>query len=557
MRKLLLLVGLAVLLGYPARSAWAQTCPCYGPNTCNGNCAGSVCCRFGCTNYDTDVNNCGSCGNDCGPQSTCVAGVCHCVPGTMRTWCYDGPPGTIDVGVCRAGNQVCTAGGAWGMCTGEILPTSETCNGLDDDCDGRVDNVPGTATPLSRPCYSGPAGTPGVGQCHVGRQVCTSGAFGACLNEVVPVPGAPCGTPQSCTTACLPDGGVADAGVGPDAAPPDAGVCVGGAACYEGPPGTSGVGVCSPGTLSCGAAGLTCSGQILPSAPRCDGLDHDCNGTPDTSCPSSQACSNGVCVPGCPPDPDGVPRACPTGYMCTAASTCEPVTCGAAVCPTGSVCVMGTCQPPCYGMCGPTEACFNDRCVPNDCTSFGCLSGSVCIDGLCRPDPCSTVTCGPEELCFGGACTKACAFVPCPTGESCGADGACHPDACAGVSCTYPTVCQNGACVADPCVSVTCPPAQICEAGACVNNACLGVTCPAGTSCRDGQCYGAAPPIDAGPDGDAGALGGNHGGCGCAVAARTGRGLSAGLLGLLALLVVFFRRSSFVRGQPKDRQDLP
>jgi hypothetical protein len=37
------------------------------------------------------------------------------------------------------GQQQCT-GGQWGECLGQILPTPETCNGLDDDCNGGADD---------------------------------------------------------------------------------------------------------------------------------------------------------------------------------------------------------------------------------------------------------------------------------------------------------------------------------------------------------------------------------------------------------------------------------
>src|SRR5678815_4022859 len=41
-------------------------------------------------------------------------------------------------GVCAAGTQTCV-GGAWStMCS--IVPTAETCNGLDDDCNDVVDD---------------------------------------------------------------------------------------------------------------------------------------------------------------------------------------------------------------------------------------------------------------------------------------------------------------------------------------------------------------------------------------------------------------------------------
>jgi len=48
-------------------------------------------------------------------------------------------PGNPLIGACHAGIQTCT-GGAWGACTGEVLPGStELCNGVDDNCNGMTD----------------------------------------------------------------------------------------------------------------------------------------------------------------------------------------------------------------------------------------------------------------------------------------------------------------------------------------------------------------------------------------------------------------------------------
>ena len=63
--------------------------------------------------------------------------------------CYTGPEGTLNVGVCEAGTQICNSG-QWygrratgnytlGVCTGETLPSEEICDGADNDCDGIVD----------------------------------------------------------------------------------------------------------------------------------------------------------------------------------------------------------------------------------------------------------------------------------------------------------------------------------------------------------------------------------------------------------------------------------
>jgi len=93
--------------------------------------------------------------------------------------CYTGPGGTLGVGVCIGGTQTCTTG-VWGSCVGEVTPTAEVCDNLDNDCDGSVDES------LTQYCYTGSTGTDGVGVCHGGNQTCTAGAWGACVGEVIP-----------------------------------------------------------------------------------------------------------------------------------------------------------------------------------------------------------------------------------------------------------------------------------------------------------------------------------------------------------------------------------
>ena len=64
--------------------------------------------------------------------------------------CYTGPEGTINIGLCVPGEVYCSYG-TWGnddensgmftpnYCKGEVVPSEEICNGLDDNCDGEVD----------------------------------------------------------------------------------------------------------------------------------------------------------------------------------------------------------------------------------------------------------------------------------------------------------------------------------------------------------------------------------------------------------------------------------
>jgi len=53
--------------------------------------------------------------------------------------CYTGPAGTAGVGQCAPGTRSCGATGWDAVCTGETIPTPEVCNGLDDNCNGQVD----------------------------------------------------------------------------------------------------------------------------------------------------------------------------------------------------------------------------------------------------------------------------------------------------------------------------------------------------------------------------------------------------------------------------------
>ena len=94
--------------------------------------------------------------------------------------CYTGPAGTEDVGICHGWDQICV-GGSWSACEGEQTPETEICDNLDNDCNGIVDG-------LTRSCYTGPAGTEGVGICHAGTQTCSAGAWGSCTGQVTPQP---------------------------------------------------------------------------------------------------------------------------------------------------------------------------------------------------------------------------------------------------------------------------------------------------------------------------------------------------------------------------------
>jgi hypothetical protein len=60
---------------------------------------------------------------------------CPCVEGTVEV-CGS------TIGQCQQGTRTCLPGGVWGPCIGEVPPSPEICNGIDDDCDGVVDDNP-------------------------------------------------------------------------------------------------------------------------------------------------------------------------------------------------------------------------------------------------------------------------------------------------------------------------------------------------------------------------------------------------------------------------------
>jgi hypothetical protein len=72
--------------------------------------------------------------------------------------------------------------------------------------------------------------------------------------------------------------------------------------CYSGPTETEGVGVCIAGNFICngGVLGTVCIGEITPTLDTCDGLDNDCNGTPDDNDPDGDGTSD--CLDDCPSD---------------------------------------------------------------------------------------------------------------------------------------------------------------------------------------------------------------------------------------------------------------
>ncbi|MCC6876022.1 MAG: DUF4114 domain-containing protein, partial [Sandaracinaceae bacterium] len=209
-------------------------------------------------------------------------------------------------GACGRGVTRCQDGTL--SCAPRYTAQAEVCDGLDEDCDGIIDD--------GAPCPEG--------------QVCDNGA---CVPHCQFAVEFQClGVQTDCDTA--------------------SGYCVE-PACREV--------TCPPGPVCRGGECRgECDGVVCPHGTQCfrDTCIDPCDGV---TCASGQICRGGLCVPGCGQcdgvlctagqlcDPSGecrhpdCPASCPAGQHCEGPGGCRD-SCEGAICPRGEVCRAGRCE---------------------------------------------------------------------------------------------------------------------------------------------------------------------------------------------------------------------
>ena len=333
-------------------------------------------------------------------------------------------------GVCASGQTQCSAGTE--SCVPDVMPgtQTETCNTLDDDCNGTVDDVPninlecGATNPLAQnvvswacttgfcqvtacsPPFADCNGAPGDG-CEIDTSQNSSHCNG-CGNQCDSTNGTPVCSGSTCDIACNPGFGNCDGD-------PDNG-CETNTNTNQNNCGTCGTMCQNPGGTT------TCSGGNC--MPVCTGSNLDCDGDVNNGCETDTntdinncgacavqctnpngvtSCSGGTCNPICNPgfdDCDGNPN-----NGCETDLNNDLANCGSCnnMClnPNGTTsCVSGVCAPVCSGGSDDCDSSRENGCetdINGDIANCGAC-GNLCTN-TCGTTSCNFGTCAP--ICSG------------------------------------------------------------------------------------------------------------------------------------------------------------
>jgi MYXO-CTERM domain-containing protein len=220
-------------------------------------------------------------------------------------------------GICAGGLNECVTGTTL-ICRPSLKAAPEVCDGLDNDCNGMVDDH--ATCPVNQVCDRGVC----LPLCGTSEFPCNAGY--TCQNGLC--------VERACLNVTCPAGKVCNAGV-----------CAG--ACD---------GVTCPGSQVC---------RLGRCADPCDGV----------TCVGDRVCDGGVCVEQCKCG------GCAAGKACDGSGRCLDPGCANKTCNAGQICKAGACVDACAGaVCPRGQACTAGACA--DAASGPGASGTAGIGGV-------------------------------------------------------------------------------------------------------------------------------------------------------------------------------
>ena len=271
------------------------------------------------------------------------------------------------VGQCGRGRYECANGG-YVICRPLLPSEAETCDGVDNDCDGVIDeevrNECGLCGELDEERCDG-EDNDCDGAIDEGSALCsedeTCVAQGYCALNCTEE--APCTETQTCR----------------------AGVCIDRCALLD----CTGSQECINGECIDRCEGIVCEEGLQCVGGQCRALT--CR---DFGCPQGFICEDDQCIEDlC----FGVE--CGTRSFCTQGRcqfSCADVSCG-----FDEVCEEGQCrEASCRGeVCEEGYYCNGLGCVVDECREEECATGQRCLQGRCQDDPCLDIHCPPSQRC--------------------------------------------------------------------------------------------------------------------------------------------------------------